>query len=250
MGLFDTTKEWDEALERWEGIGSAPARHNRPNPRGVTVLKNKVLETYFTSSHWATPALWFGPIMAYGLYWAIVLQQFSAAKTAGWFAFGIVAWTFAEYVIHRFFFHLQPNGNVLVRTMLFIAHGYHHEFPQDRRRLVAPPVLAWPIAIVVGLFYYLVANPVWPLLFAGTITGYLAYDWTHYYTHHAKPTTRVGKWMRRFHFEHHFKDETTQFGLSQPFWDLVFGTFRKPTAATAVEKEVMGTDARQDRAAK
>ena len=64
-----------------------------------------------------------------------------------------------------------------------------------------------------------------PGLLGGTVAGYLAYDWMHYYTHHATPKTRFGKFMRRFHLEHHLKIASSQFGLSSPLWDLALGTF-------------------------
>ena len=64
-------------------------------------------------------------------------------------------------------------------------------------------------------------------------------DWVHYYTHHAVPKSRFGKFMRRFHLEHHFGIAHSQFGLSSSLWDLVFQIFwttgafkrRKPGSA-------------------
>ncbi|MGO9674557.1 MAG: sterol desaturase family protein, partial [Methylocella sp.] len=58
----------------------------------------------------------------------------------------------------------------------------------------------------------------------GFIIGYLGYDMVHYYTHHAKPTTRLGQTLRRLHLLHHFRDPTRGFGVSAPWWDYVFGT--------------------------
>jgi sterol desaturase/sphingolipid hydroxylase (fatty acid hydroxylase superfamily) len=49
--------------------------------------------------------------------------------------------------------------------------------------------------------------------------------------------------MRRFHMEHHYKNATTQFGLSSPLWDLVLGTYRRPTPPTPVEQECLGPSA-------
>lgn len=241
MGLFDTTPEWDEAMNSWQRIDNAPAKRNRRRLTGVRAMQNEVLEKVFCTSHWATPALWFFPPIGYSLYACVNDFNLTAGQTAGYFAIGVVGWTLAEYLIHRFFFHMDPGDNKVLRALLFIAHGYHHEFPQDPGRLVAPPILAWPIGLSIALFYFLVAPSVWPALFAGTCSGYLAYDWTHYYTHHAKPTTKLGKFMRRFHFEHHYKDKNTQFGLSQPIWDYVFGSYRRPTKPTAAEVECLTT---------
>jgi sterol desaturase/sphingolipid hydroxylase (fatty acid hydroxylase superfamily) len=62
-------------------------------------------------------------------------------------------------------------------------------------------------------------------ILAGTMAGYVAYDWIHYYTHHAKPKTALGKFLRRYHMRHHFENENRFYGISSPLWDLVLGTF-------------------------
>jgi sterol desaturase/sphingolipid hydroxylase (fatty acid hydroxylase superfamily) len=59
---------------------------------------------------------------------------------------------------------------------------------------------------------------------AGLLTGYIAYDMTHYYTHHGKPRSRVGKYLKRYHLAHHHKEPDRLFGVSNPLWDVVFRT--------------------------
>ena len=36
--------------------------------------------------------------------------------------------------------------------------------------------------------------------------------------------TRVGKWLRKWHLAHHFKESGKGYGVSSPLWDFVFGT--------------------------
>jgi len=64
--------------------------------------------------------------------------------------FGLGAWTLVEYVLHRFLFHGEdywlPAGNV-PSTIHFLVHGIHHAFPQDRYRLVFPPLPAYILFI-------------------------------------------------------------------------------------------------------
>ncbi len=60
----------------------------------------------------------------------------------------------------------------------------------------------------------------------GLLIGYILYDMTHYYTHHAKPRTRWGKFLRAYHLAHHHKHWEAMFGVSNPFWDIVFRTGR------------------------
>lgn len=64
----------------------------------------------------------------------------------------------------------------------------------------------------------------WLAWFAGTVTGYIVYDWVHCYTHHCRPTKRIGKFIRRYHMEHHYRDHDSHFGISSPLWDYIFGT--------------------------
>lgn len=235
MGLFKTTTEWDEALAAWQGIQDLPAKENRKRRNGFKVLENDFLEKYFATSHWAMPGLWFIPIITVCLWLSATSDKLGAGQIVGFFVAGVLGWTFVEYWLHRWFFHLPPGKSQLRRTILFIAHGYHHEFPNDPGRLVAPPVLSWPLATVIGLLCWLSCGVYWHAVFGGICAGYLAYDWMHYYTHHGRPKTRMGKFMRRFHQEHHFKNHDTQFGLSSPLWDVVLGTFRKPTEPERAE---------------
>lgn len=124
-------------------------------------------------------------------------------------------------------------------------HGYHHEFANDRLRLVAPPVMSWPVgAILAGLFYLAFGRFWWPAV-AGMMTGYVAYDWIHYYSHHARPTTAVGKWIRHYHLRHHYEDHNSRFGVSSPLWDFVFGTYRplkKVATVTSDDLETASND--------
>jgi hypothetical protein len=61
-----------------------------------------------------------------------------------------------------------------------MAHGYHHEFPSDRSRLVMPPMISWPLAVMFVTVYWLLLGRAQCLpMLAGTMAGYIAYDWVH-----------------------------------------------------------------------
>ncbi|MEE9208086.1 MAG: sterol desaturase family protein, partial [Gemmatimonadota bacterium] len=210
MGLFETTEAWEDAITSWEGIRDAPAHANRKHAKGIRVLRSDFMERYVTTSHWLTPGLVFVPIIAFLVYAARAWQGLEWPIIAGLVGLGVIAWTFVEYCLHRFIFHFGPTNIRPVRVLLFLMHGYHHEFPSDTSRLVAPPIMGWPIAAVLTLVFWSVFGIYWQALLAGTFVGYLAYDWMHYYTHHGRPKGRFGKFMRRFHMEHHFKNASTQ----------------------------------------
>lgn len=225
MGIFDTTDEWKEALSAWDGIKDRPAPANRKRDRGFKVLQNDFMEKYIGTSHWAMPGVWFIPAAAFCMYGSVQWAGLSLAFSAVLFVVGLFAWTLVEYLLHRWVFHLRPASNMRLRELQFVMHGYHHEFPNDPGRLVAPPALSWPIAAALIIIYSILFGHHWWALFAGTSIGYLGYDWMHYYTHHAVPRFRLGKFMRRFHLEHHFACADFQYGLSSPLWDSVFRSF-------------------------
>ena len=142
------------------------------------------------------------------------------------FALGIFGFTIIEYVIHRWGFHYKPGKEFNSKVILFLLHGYHHQFPNDKTRLVAPPLMAWPIAFAIGLGYWAMSGPeyFWTL-FGGTLAGYLFYDWSHYYTHHARnPKFFYGKMIRKAHMIHHYKLYHLNMGICTPLWDHVLGT--------------------------
>ena len=41
------------------------------------------------------------------------------------------------------------------------------------------------------------------------------------------PKTRLGKRLRELHMRHHFQDDDKGFGISAPYWDVVFRTLRR-----------------------
>jgi sterol desaturase/sphingolipid hydroxylase (fatty acid hydroxylase superfamily) len=143
---------------------------------------------------------------------------------AGWVIGGYVVWTLTEYWLHRIVFHFEPEAGIGAR-LHWMMHGVHHDHPNDPLRLVMPPSASVPLAAIFALaFHGLLPTAGARALSAGFFAGYLAYDMTHYYVHHFVPRSRLGKLLRENHMRHHFQDDTTGFGVSAPWWDVVFGT--------------------------
>ncbi|XP_068671536.1 fatty acid 2-hydroxylase-like [Montipora capricornis] len=145
------------------------------------------------------------------------------------FLFGILLWSFLEYFLHRFLFHLinfVPADDPFWITIHFFLHGQHHKVPFDGGRLVFPPVPA----IVLATIFYTSATLMVPLaiargIFAGGFLGYVSYDMMHYYLHHGSPTP--GSYLHRlkkYHVSHHFEDQQKGFGISSKLWDYPFRT--------------------------
>jgi len=225
MGPFEFTDEFKATLDRWDKKVEAPTAENRKIER-LRVYKNRFVENVLATSHPALPGLWFGGFVIYGLS-LVFTGSLGLWLGLGVYAGGILAFSLLEYLLHRFPFHLDPGESDRLKTLLFLIHGYHHQFPNDRWRLVAPPLLSWPVAAILLAAYHalLPTDAAW-ILFGGTCVGYLAYDWIHYYTHHFRsPKTPIGKLLRRAHAVHHYKLFHLNMGISSPLWDLVFGTF-------------------------
>jgi sterol desaturase/sphingolipid hydroxylase (fatty acid hydroxylase superfamily) len=172
--------------------------------------------------HPVVPPLLFAPIIA--VLFALGQEGTPAVGVIVWIAGGWLFWTLTEYWMHRIVFHFEPQRAIGAR-LHWIIHGVHHEHPNDPLRLVMPPSVSVPLALVFYAAFVLVLGlPAAPALGAGFLAGYLAYDMTHYHVHHHRPRTRAGRRLRESHMRHHFQDETCGFGVSAPYWDRVFGT--------------------------
>jgi sterol desaturase/sphingolipid hydroxylase (fatty acid hydroxylase superfamily) len=145
------------------------------------------------------------------------------------FLVGLFLWTLAEYLLHRFLFHYHPR-TPRQEKIFFLFHGVHHAQPQCKTRLVMPPVLSIPLALLFyGIFTLVVGTLLRSgymvgILFSGFISGYLAYDLIHYATHHFTMRKGVWKWLKRHHMRHHYKSPNKGYGVSSPLWDYAFGT--------------------------
>jgi dihydroceramide fatty acyl 2-hydroxylase len=149
-------------------------------------------------------------------------------------AFGWLVWTLMEYWLHRTLFHWVPKAS-WGEKFHFYLHGVHHQWFDDRYRLVMPPAVSITLAVLVfagltGLSGLLTSwlDPSWVYaVFAGIVFGYMVYDCTHYYIHHAKPRTRLGLALRAHHNKHHHNPKFAglKYGVSSTLWDHVFRTY-------------------------
>jgi sterol desaturase/sphingolipid hydroxylase (fatty acid hydroxylase superfamily) len=188
----------------------------------VRMFESDFLE-FFSHVHPITPLVLYLPAVAYMIYSSVAHRNMSMLAVVGWFAVGVLCWTLLEYVIHRWCFHYEPKTR-WGRQLHFIVHGVHHDYPNDASRLVMPPTVSVPLALLFyGLFVVVFgrfSGGVW----AGLICGYLCYDMIHYATHHFGMKRGIGAWLKQYHLRHHYKDDHTGYGVSSPLWDYIFGT--------------------------
>jgi 4-hydroxysphinganine ceramide fatty acyl 2-hydroxylase len=195
------------------------------SPPEAILFETKFLEMFTKTPWWVIPMLWL-PLMGYYLFTAFNEMAYPKVLIIFLYLFGIFAWTFTEYILHRFVFHVDeklPDRRSLL-MIHFLFHGIHHAFPMDRNRLVFPPVAAYPLYRLIKFTVYCFFGSLYSAVLAGIITGYVMYDLTHYFIHHSKPANGFYKNLKSYHVLHHYKDPKLGFGVSQKIWDVVFNT--------------------------
>lgn len=193
----------------------------------IRIFKNPILES-FTHVHPVIPLLLWMPVVAFLFYRSVTVKELSALQVILISFFGLLLWTFTEYTLHRFVFHWNAKSRA-GKYFVFLFHGLHHDDPQDPTRLVMPPV---PAILIVSLLWVLF-SAIFPAQFidaimASFLVGYLCYDYIHYATHHFPMTSPVGKYLRKYHLQHHYSGEQSKYGVSSPLWDYIFKTVTGP----------------------
>jgi sterol desaturase/sphingolipid hydroxylase (fatty acid hydroxylase superfamily) len=187
----------------------------------VRMFESDLLEK-FTHIHPATPLVIYVPMIGWMIYLAAA-RGLSLGSIALLFVCGVAIWTLVEYTMHRFVFHYEPRSS-WGKRLHFMVHGVHHDYPQDATRLVMPPLVSLPLALLFYALFYLIFGRSTPAAFAGLLVGYLFYDMLHYATHHLPMKRGVWLFLKRYHLRHHYQDDHAGYGVSSPLWDHVFGT--------------------------
>lgn len=197
--------------------------HLRPRNSGTDAIFNNRWLEVFTRTHISVPVVIHLLVSVWISY--LALQQHSILLYIILFGVGWLFWTFCEYWIHRFVYHVKTNNKVLLRIQ-HVGHGIHHQFPKDPTRLAMPPL---PALILIAAFYgffWLIMRSYALAFLPGFLFGYVLYISLHYAEHRYKapkfgPLNRLWK----YHMLHHYKyPETKLFGVSTLLWDSVFNT--------------------------
>jgi 4-hydroxysphinganine ceramide fatty acyl 2-hydroxylase len=189
----------------------------------VRMFENNFLEA-LSKIHFTVPLYIYLPVVSYFLYLSISSYSLSFITIFSLALLGVFVWTFTEYTLHRFIFHFVPDSE-WGRKMHFIFHGVHHDYPNDSKRLVMPPSVSMPLAVIFYfLFNFILGQVLVAPFFVGFIVGYLFYDITHYAIHHYNMHNKFWLFIKNHHMKHHYKDSKKGFGVSSSLWDDVVGT--------------------------
>ena len=191
----------------------------------VRLFKNGLLERLSKISPVTVLAIYL-PLIIFSV-WKSFAIGIPVSVFVALFLSGLAVWTLFEYFFHRYIFHFTPRGEFQKRVS-FLFHGVHHQYPNDKKRLVMPIALSLLIGVLLfALSLPLFGTKIWAYS-AGFATGYLAYDMTHYSIHHfPNPKMKRLKRLWKSHIDHHYRDSNNGYGVSSSFWDRVFGTLQK-----------------------
>lgn len=191
-------------------------------PESPRMFESDLIDSFSRVPWYVVPSIYVPMIV--GLFaWGVVGLQVHVGAAVLLFGAGFVVWTLTEYWLHRTLFHWTPATSWGPRFH-FILHGVHHDWVNDRYRLVMPPAASLGLGVVFFAIYYALLGSLSFPFFAGKVAGYLCYDMTHYYVHHGRPTSRRMKQLKAHHMNHHHNKEERKFGVSSTLWDQVFRT--------------------------
>lgn len=192
------------------------------NERGGFLFKNPIVESLTKSSPAISFSFYFLVLVAF-----IVLNFLFGLRSPFWslvlYFSGIIFWTLFEYLMHRYFFHLESKYSIL-NKLVYMLHGIHHKFPRDRERMIMPPFPGLLIMGILFLIFNLIMGNLNFIFLAGIITGYLVYSFIHFSIHSFKPPFKIFRKLWMHHIDHHYKNGEKGFGVSSPLWDIIFGT--------------------------
>ena len=162
------------------------------------------------------------PIILFMLYFGVAKKGLTPGAEALVFVSGILFWSFFEYLMHRYLFHMVADSP-RARKIIYTMHGVHHEYPRDKERLFMPPVPSLIVSVIIFSFMYYLMGWYALSFFPGFLFGYIAYGSMHFAIHaYAPPKLLKALW--RNHHLHHYKAPEKGFGVSSVLWDIVFKT--------------------------
>ncbi|MBW3469011.1 sterol desaturase family protein [Arthrospiribacter ruber] len=201
-------------------------RLDRPDNNGsAQMFENPVLEK-LSRTHISIPIVMFLGISSVSLYYAITTTIISYGIGALVLLIGILAFTFVEYMMHKHFFHMEPDNEVKDKLQ-YSVHGVHHDYPRDKDRLAMPPFVSAFYAMIFYFVFTFIMGDYALYFLPGFLFGYAAYLGVHYAVHAFQPPKNFLKILWVNHAVHHYKDPDVAFGVSSPLWDYILRTMPK-----------------------
>jgi 4-hydroxysphinganine ceramide fatty acyl 2-hydroxylase len=201
-------------------------RLDRPDNTGsARIFQNPILER-LSRTHILIPIVLFFLISSFCLFYAITTTPIKIGLGMLVLLAGIFAFTFVEYMMHKHFFHMEPDTPVKDKLQ-YSVHGVHHDYPRDKDRLAMPPFISIAYVLIFYGVFTLIMGQYALFFLPGFLMGYSAYLGVHYIVHAYQPPKNFLKILWVNHAVHHYKDPDVAFGVSSPLWDYILGTMPK-----------------------
>ena len=201
-------------------------RLDRPDNFGsATLFSNPVLER-ISRTHISIPITLFLSISSVSMYYGVVTTSIPLGLGLAFSVLGLLAFTFVEYMMHKYFFHMEPD-TPLKDKLQYNVHGVHHDYPKDKDRLAMPPFVSAAYAAILYLVFNLLMGDFALYFLPGFLLGYSGYLGVHYVVHVYNPPKNFLKVLWVNHAIHHYKNPDSAFGVSSPLWDYLLGTLPK-----------------------
>mgnify|MGYP003649869149 CR=1 FL=1 len=195
----------------------------KPEMKGTTVMSRSPFIEKITRTHISIPLVVFS-IFSIGLiYYGYTKIELNAILMTTLFITGFLLFTLAEYIMHRFLFHMSEDTEAK-KKFVYTVHGVHHHYPKDKDRLAMPIPASVTLAFLFYLFFEVIMGDQVYGFLPGFYMGYASYLWVHYMVHAFQPPKNFFKILWVHHGIHHYKQPERAFGVSSPLWDVVFRT--------------------------
>jgi dihydroceramide fatty acyl 2-hydroxylase len=159
------------------------------------------------------------------LAWALTTPGSSALKVTTAFLGSLFVFSLIEYMIHRYVLHYSgPRGKF--EKLIYELHENHHDDAKDLSIQFVSLAVSVPLFFLIGSgIIHVLGVQIGACLVAGLTCLYGYYEWVHYASHNRKAVTPWLKWQQKYHRVHHFQDAHCNYGVTNPLWDLCFGTY-------------------------
>lgn len=145
------------------------------------------------------------------------------------FVFGWIAWTFIEYIAHRFWMHGEGNR---LYDMASKKHKHHHQHPDERKVTGVHRSLLF-LFFVIAVWLSIEFDNYFTV-FAGFYSGFAGFCFLHYVLHKTW-SQHFFKELIEYHIYHHCKYPDRCHGVTVTWWDKLFHT-RPPHDAFISER--------------
>jgi dihydroceramide fatty acyl 2-hydroxylase len=160
----------------------------------------------------------------------LALRTSHKAAVLAWFALGVAAWTWLEYLVHRYILHGRfPDGPSRWRHALHRyfdhLHIEHHQRPWDGNHVNGTIRDTLPFALILAAISLFFPFHTAPVFLAGLLQAYIAEEWVHHSVHFCQFKGKYFQYIKRHHLYHHSpKGAGVGYGLSSGIWDVVWQT--------------------------